>query len=150
MQTFIPYGHWFGSNALVLDRQRLGKQRVEGLQILNTLLGLSKGWANHPAVKMWEGYEEALAKYTACICDEWVWRGYQDTVKEKVEKMFPLVDLDLPIQRFNLPNFLFDMDVAISHRSNLIRKDPAYYGPLWVGVPNDLPYKWPVPKAGLS
>jgi hypothetical protein len=30
-----------------------------------------------------------------------------------------------------------------SHQSNLIRKDPAFYGPLFPGVPDDLDYVWP-------
>ena len=38
MQTFLPYADFPGS-AKVLDRKRLGKQRVECCQILNTLLG---------------------------------------------------------------------------------------------------------------
>jgi hypothetical protein len=31
-----------------------------------------------------------------------------------------------------------------SHRSALIRKDPDRYGLLFPGVPDDLPYVWPV------
>ena len=57
MQTFLPYKD-FSRSAKVLDRQRLGKQRVEGLQILQCLLGIgSLRWKNHPAVKMWKGAE---------------------------------------------------------------------------------------------
>lgn len=32
----------------------------------------------------------------------------------------------------------------LSHRSNLIRKLPSHYGPLWPNVPDNLPYIWPV------
>jgi hypothetical protein len=52
MQTFVPYGDDFHRNADALDIRRLGKQRVEGLQILRCLSGLSTGWRNHPIVKM--------------------------------------------------------------------------------------------------
>lgn len=38
MQTFLPYPNFIGS-AKVLDVRRLGKQRVENLQIMQTLLG---------------------------------------------------------------------------------------------------------------
>jgi len=62
MQTFLPYSSFIES-VRCLDRQRLGKQRVEALQILNALNGKSKGWTNHPATKMWCGYEEALCLY---------------------------------------------------------------------------------------
>jgi len=33
MQTFVPYAN-FSESAKVLDRQRLGKQRVETLQVM--------------------------------------------------------------------------------------------------------------------
>jgi hypothetical protein len=33
----------------------------------------------------------------------------------------------------------------LSHRSNLLRKDPIHYGPLFEdGLPDDLEYIWPV------
>lgn len=46
MQTFLPYADFPGS-AKVLDRKRFG---------------YSAGWQNHPAVKMWRGYEYALCE----------------------------------------------------------------------------------------
>lgn len=51
MQTFIPYTS-YDDIANVLDRQRLGKQRVEAYQILKVLYakkrGVEKGaWFNH-------------------------------------------------------------------------------------------------------
>ncbi len=53
MQTFLPYPD-FAESARVLDNKRLGKQRVEVLQILNVLTDSTrKGWRNHPAVAMW-------------------------------------------------------------------------------------------------
>lgn len=52
VQTFLPYPD-FAQSAQCLDRQRLGKQRVEVLQLLKALKGESKGWKNHPAAKMW-------------------------------------------------------------------------------------------------
>ena len=49
MQTFLPYPD-FVASARCLDRRRLGKQRVEVLQLLRALLVPGSGWANHPAV----------------------------------------------------------------------------------------------------
>ena len=43
MQTFLPYSSFYQS-ARVLDRQRLGKQRVETLQILKSLSDPTYGW----------------------------------------------------------------------------------------------------------
>jgi len=136
MQTFVPYGPLFDSNALVLDRSRLGKQRVEAWQILNALQGRSKGWVNHPATRMWRGYEAALCQYGIAMCDEWLARGYTDTMRQRF--------IDNAPSGLVVPGWLQRIDVMRSHRSNLIRKDPAHYGPLWQGVPDNLPYVWPV------
>lgn len=138
MQTFVPLGTDFQGTAKVLDRMRLGKQRVEGLQILNALTGRSKGWVNHPAVKMWRGYEPALIQYVVAMCDEWVSRGYKDTCKDKVLA----IGEALP-SAVTTPPWLDDPEVQLSHRSNLVRKLPEHYGAFW-DVPNDLPYKWVV------
>lgn len=67
MQTFLPYAD-FKQSAEVLDKQRLGKQRVEAYQILRALLGITNGWIHHPATKMWRGYERALAEYAMAMC----------------------------------------------------------------------------------
>ena len=131
MQTFLPYVS-FSESAKVLDYRRLGKQRVEAMQILNTLEGRSGGWLNHPAVKMWRGYEGALKEYSNSMINEWVSRGYKNTMK--------LYDVDACM----IPKWLGDSRVHSSHRGNLIRKDPVYYGSLsWVEDPVE-GYFWPV------
>jgi hypothetical protein len=61
LQTFLPYLD-FVACARVLDSRRLGKQRVEALQILRALLVPEYGWRHHPAVLMWKGYPEALGR----------------------------------------------------------------------------------------
>lgn len=137
MQTFVPLGPDFAGNAKVLDMKRLGKQRVEGLQILNAITGKASGWRNHPIVKMWDGYELALYEYVAAMCDEWTSKGYKDTCKDKAKSV--VYGINKPVV---MPPWLFDSDLAVSHQSNLIRKLPEHYGLLWPGVPNDLPYKW--------
>ena len=62
MQTFLPYSS-FKDTAKVLDYRRLGKQRVEGMQIIQTIEN-QNGWKNHPIVKMWTPYVPALKQYT--------------------------------------------------------------------------------------
>ena len=64
MQTFLPYAD-FKDSAKCLDFRRLGKQRVEAKQILDIITGVNptSRWRNHPAVKMWQGYEKALLLY---------------------------------------------------------------------------------------
>jgi hypothetical protein len=76
MQTFLPSPS-FEMSALALDKARLGKQRVEAYQILRALEGKSKGWTNHPATKMWRGYERALRQYLRIMIFEWMARGYK-------------------------------------------------------------------------
>lgn len=140
VQTFLPYSNFLDS-AYVLDRQRLGKQRVEAKQILLALDGTSKGWVNHPAVKMWRGYEGALAFYGAVVCAMWAERGY-------VDNLLPFFG-ERMTNDFVVPPWLGDEDFHRSHQSNLVRKDPAHYGPLFPGVPDDLEYVWPTALAVL-
>jgi hypothetical protein len=143
MQTFLPRASYKGS-AVVLDRQRLGKQRVEGLQLLNALSPnyTHRGWRNHPAVRMWRGHEGALARYVLAVCEEWVSRGYMDTCADKVRA---LMDAH-PEWTGATPSWFGDEEFHRSHRSNLVRKAPEHYAPLFEpGLPADLPYVWPTP-----
>lgn len=123
--------------AAVLDRQRLGKQRVECLQILNAIADPSKGWQNHPATRMWREHPNGLAAYAVTIIDTWIGYGYKDTCRDKVTALFA-PDPD------DMPGWWGRDDVMLSHRSNLMRKMPAHYGQFYGSVPDDLPYVWPV------
>lgn len=134
MQTFLPYKD-FQKCAKSLDYRRLGKQRVETLQILKTLNGESKGWENHPAVLMWEDYLEALVEYGVTICQEWINRGYRDSC---LDKILAHSWGDVVV----IPHWLTD-EFCLAHQSNLVRKDPLYYRPLFPDVPDNLPYIWP-------
>src|SRR5215207_8071287 len=78
MQTFTPYSD-FEATARALDTKRLGKQRVEVIQIVRALTVPGYAWASHPAVLMWKGYEEALGRYGLTMCEVWVERGFGDT-----------------------------------------------------------------------
>lgn len=140
MQTFLPYPDIVAS-AECLDYRRLGKQRVETKQILLALMGKSKGWINHPATLMWEGHEHALAQYGVRMCLEWKRRGYKDSLLEFFidirARYWPAIHSpDLPWWWGN-PKF------HASHRSNLLRKDPVFYGKYGWTEPSDLPYWWP-------
>lgn len=134
MQTFVP-DSTFDKCAKVLDYKRLGKQRVEVLQLLNANFGLSKGWVNHPCAKMWRGHEAGLAAYGVTICKEWINRGYKDTCIEKISALV-IPDAD------DLPSWWGREDIMISHRSNLIRKDKDFYLHLWPDTPENLDYVW--------
>jgi hypothetical protein len=83
VQTFLPHPD-FQASARALDRRRLGRQRVEALQLLNALTVPGHGWRHHPAARMWGGYEEALVRYCLEVCAVWCELGFQDTCAVKV------------------------------------------------------------------
>lgn len=146
MQTFLPLPTYCGS-AYVLDRQRLGKQRVEVKQ-LALALGVRVGdhspkpssWANHPAARMWEGYEGALLLYGIAICDEWTSRGYRDSLAPQFWRAMKGRDI-------SPPPWLGRSEFHASHRSNLLRKLPEHYRQFEWSEPDNLPYVWPVGTA---
>lgn len=140
MQTFLPYPS-FSMSAKCLDNRRLGKQRVETLQILNTLCGNSEGWKNHPAVKMWKNYEVALLYYGISMCDEWVRKGFNDTCKQKMIKI-ALDNKNFFSKGINVPPWFGSKEFHASHRSNLLRKNPEHYLKFNWTEPNNLPYVW--------
>jgi len=139
MQTFLPYAS-FQKSARALDYRRLGKQRVETFQLLRALNGETKGWRNHPAARMWDGYEKTLVVYGTTICAEWKARGYVDNMQNRIGQYF----YKFPDAADFRPPWLGDQEFHLSHQSNLIRKFPEHYGPQFPGVPDDLSYVWPV------
>lgn len=151
MQTFLPYAD-FARSAQVLDRPRLGKQRVEAIQVVRALIIPTYGWRHHPAALMWRGHLEALGAYSFAIVDEWTRLGYADTCAatiavdlaevgiEQVRTQAELADAG------ELPSWLGDPEFHRSHQSSLLRKNPEHYGPIFTDVPDDLPYVWPRPQ----
>lgn len=138
VNTFLPFAS-FVESARCLDRLRLNKQILECDQILNTLRKEREGfqgrigWINHPATRMWKGYEPCLSLYRDCMLDEWLARGY----KSKRHYLNPKsVDI-------RYPPWFGRADFHISHQSNLLRKDRAHYSKWFTGR-DDLPYVWPV------
>ena len=168
MQTFLPYPS-FRNSAACLDTKRLGKQRVETKQLL-LALGVPVGqhqpkktsWANHPAAKIWQGHEMSLAVYGQVVCKEWRARGYKDSLLDQFVSAYDwLNDLryDDDAQEFvygkkgtsvSSPPWLGSYDFHASHRSNLLRKDAAWYGRFGWAEPDDLPYVWPINKEVMA
>jgi hypothetical protein len=150
VQTFLPYPG-FAESAAVLDRARLGKQRVEALQVLRGLTVPGYGWRHHPAVRMWCGYEEALVRYGLEVCAGWVAEGHTDTCAATLATDFTRYRPGAAVrvqerlaENGELPPWLGDPGFHRSHRSALVRKAPEVYTPLFPDVPDDLPYVWPV------
>ena len=138
MQTFLPYPD-FRRSFVVLDWKRLGKQRVEAMQIINAITGVPrkdgkvyKGWVNHPCSVMWRDYVPALKLYHNVCIDEWVYRGYNNN----------MVKYDLTGVKIVMPHWFGDPAFHASHRANLMRKDFEFYARYgWTENPND-PYRW--------
>lgn len=146
MQTFLPYAD-FRRSAAALDERRLGKQRVEVLQILRALHFEGYGWGHHPAVLMWRGWVPALVAYGLAVADAWTAQGRPDTTAAQIAAFCPSAPRTQATLRTEglLPDWLGSRALHRCHQSALVRKDPARYRPLFPSVPEDLPYVWPPP-----
>jgi hypothetical protein len=145
VQTFVPYAG-LDASAAVLDDRRLGKQRVETLQVLRALALPDYGWQRHPAVLMWAGALPGLVAYGRGVVREWSARGYADTTLEPITEFAPEVvgvEADELLARGWLPEWWGDESVHRSHRSALVRKDPGHYAPLFPDADPQQPYVWP-------
>lgn len=109
MQTFLPFAS-FVQSLKVLDGSRLRKQQTEAEQILKVLNNpTAKGWANHPAVLQWKGYEKALELYIYCSSEECKIRGFKGRATT-----YPALLV--------LPSWLGKEEIHSSHRSRLLFK----------------------------
>ena len=125
---------------------RLGKQRIEGKQILQILWHIKKGsfyknkngkrikrgWINHPAVLMWLGYENALRLYVNICIELWIKKGFNNNMKLLKIK-----------ENVIYPEWLGNEEFHASHRSNLLRKNFIFYSQYNWKESNNLSYIWP-------
>lgn len=171
MQTFLPYAS-YAKSASVLDNKRLGKQRVETLQILQVLLGerlvtsdkvLTKNgtvkreprpkklWTRQPVASKGWSHHPAVLMWKG---HELALLGYQEAFCNEwtsrgfqdtcLEKTKFLIQPHWAKLTEGEPSFVGDSAFHESHQSNLLRKDEANYRQFWPTLAADLPYKWPV------
>lgn len=134
MITFLPFED-FTQSAKVLDRLRLGKQRLETLWLLKQLD--DKAYRNYPLVKMWKGFPNLLVKYGKIICLEWQGRGYEENLYDEICS-FATKKLE------EKPTWLGDTRLHASHRGRLLMKQPDWYGRFgWSESPRP-DYFWPL------
>jgi hypothetical protein len=170
MQTFLPYAD-YAQSAAVLDQKRLGKQRVETLQIMQVLLGErlitsdkfyrkdgriqriprdKAKWTREPLTsKGWRNHPAVT-----------MWRGhelellrYQEAICNEwtsrgykdtcLEKTRELVAPHLEKLSEGEPSWLGDDKFHLGHKSNLKRKNEEFYSTVWPKIASDLPYEWP-------
>ena len=127
MQTFVPYPCLRRCFA-VLDDKRLGKQRVEALQI-EEAIRYGTGWANHSACLLWEDYLPFLAQYRRASIQEWCRRGFKNNI---------------PIPRSNtrakVPRW-WGTRIHLTHRRALLAKNPDHYSRFFNCEPR-IDYDW--------
>lgn len=177
MQTFLPY-HSFIECAKVLDKKRCWCQVKEAKQIINVLEQLKKeepnnfigdslkrkriAWSNHPAVKMWIGYDDLLKHYynvflEYCINEHkintklfYIECKYSNAEYNDKDGAYLVNGFEVYGDIFKLsdketPFWLGNEDFHRSHRSKLIEKNEDFYLPLFPndkGFNNSL-YLWP-------
>lgn len=127
MQTFVPFSD-FSKSASSLDNKRLNKQLLEGRQIYSIISSkrTTGGWINHPAVKMWRNFDNALFSYLTAVFKECNRRGIS------TEKNWKAI-LDIHNSNWDrgtgviMPPWLDDDRVHESHKNNLYVKQPEFY-----------------------
>jgi hypothetical protein len=137
MQTFLPYAN-FKKSLQCLDYKRLGKQRVEAYQIHKAITlakqGRHYGWQSHPCVSLWYEHQTYLAYYYNLCIDEWVKRGYKNTMDKMYDgKFYTCV---------RKPHWLGNKKFHDSHKSNLLRKDKNFYSKYKWNISDNLEYYW--------
>jgi len=135
----MPYKD-FRMSARCLDKKRLFKQVVEARQILatngitvykNDGTTYKPSHRNHPCVKMWYGYDNALMQYHNEFLNVCLSKGIQTDIKH--------FDISGEIV---LPPWMSDDRIYRSHKSNLLKKDHDFYGHYGWDVPTDIEYVW--------
>ena len=69
--------------------------------------------------------------FNMCV-DEWKKRGYNNNMK------YEEISGDVIY-----PPWVGDANFHLSHKSNLLRKQPDHYSKYFLNIPYDLPYIWP-------
>ena len=140
MQTFLPFKS-FRQSAKALDNKRLNKQILEGYQILKVLNNPdpTAAWRNHPAARMWAGYEEALFTYIMAMVDEANLRGIK--TDKNLANLTELRNKTISHWGSGMPKWMADhgkiVRVVTTHKANLYKKDPEYYWKFEAAVRNE-------------
>lgn len=152
MQTFLPYPE-FSRSAETLDLQRLGKQIIEGGQIMRALLSATGqyGWQDHPVTALWFDRPDLLMLYVTEMTEEWqrrrgalhgAYTNLIDWLADHGSSPQRLTMLVAEAGFTDSPWWLGHPGFHASHRSNLLRKDAAHYGQFGWTEPHDLPYAY--------
>ena len=139
MQLFMPYPDVYRS-AAVLDPVRLGKQRLEAYECATAA-------RRHPCVDAWQGAHTLAAHFGLACCMRYAGFRKRDGTPYDTERM--LVKL-LPLapgkaEHAPTPWWWGDDAVHTLYQRWLVRKDPAFYGPVFDVEPLDVAdFPWEV------
>ncbi len=133
MQTFLPSVS-FQLSAMILDDKRLNKQIIEAKTIHNSITGINPSWMNHPIVKMWKDYPDALALYYNECLHQWKDVRHRNHSYEPIKVDVGIDEYDMKyiyhVSEYDIvlfPSWLGDERLHSSHRANLLRKDYQFY-----------------------
>lgn len=149
MQTFITDIN-FNKSAQNLDRARLGASIYESIHILASLLKVNENLitpkrdvSNHPASKLWIGWEGCLLNYIRIHIGEWRNRGYKSKINFNNYRM---LCYEIPYEYikkaegYTIPDWV-TKKVIDTHRNCLYRKRPDFYPIEWRGD-MEMQYSW--------
>lgn len=80
---------------------------------------------------MWTNWVNALKMYSDAIIEEWIDRGYNNTLE-----IYYIDDAEMP-------PWIGNEAFHLSHQSNLLRKDFNHYRKYFKDISTTLPYVWP-------
>ena len=144
MIIFMPFDD-FTWSARCLHDDELNVLRRDILVVMQNLTREDVVWEKHPSVLMWKGRERALLAYQQAVCYEWSSvRGHDDIYWDSTRLSF-LRFVDNPMATPLIPpSWMGNVDLHISHQSNLLRLNETYYRRHFPGIKKDHPYIWPV------
>lgn len=147
MNSFIT-DYDFYQCGMNLDTRRHGAMVYENIHMLASNLGVNdrlvnpkRDVSNHPACKLWKGYEEQHLFYINSLLVSWIHKGYKSTVNKQNYKMLYKVCNPFGENLFKTPPWITD-ELIETHRSVLIQKKPEYYRPIWPDCPDNLKMKY--------
>lgn len=124
---------------------RLGNQFYrEGLTLIRG------GWPNHPAAKMWKGYEYALGMYLLALAERLADEGHNTPAFH--DQIVEINDIMDACDNEDFPPWWGDDEIYATHRGTLLYKAPEHYEQFgWAEAPlppnpetGKFQYKWPV------
>lgn len=129
VNTFLPYADFIRSLAR-LDNKRIQKQSIEAFQIwmILTQPEIKTGFKNHPAVRMWKNYTNALRYYILLAVAETSRRITKTGKNYKIKKMaqniqnYNLSMTSVEIQNIVYPWWFGNEKFHGAQRSMLYRK----------------------------